>query len=247
MKPKLIIRYIGPLKGNQHYPESQNKKRIGLHHTAGGSAVEAVRWWNQTPDKVGTALLIERNGDALQCFEIAAWAYACGVGNALFEKEAVQIELVSYGFVIPDDNTGEFYAYPQWPLKNKRIKIPKDQVIRLDKPWRGFQFYHKYTDEQIETTVQLCRYLVNRFKIEIQSNLDGFWDYDPNFVKNQKKGLFSHTTVRPEGSGKWDIYPDPKLLAALKAEFNKPSSTRAEKASEPTQSKNNPVKTNSSK
>lgn len=212
----MIIKWIGPLKGDQYYPVSNKKTAIFLHHTAGDSAASAVSWWNQTPENVGTALLVDRAGTALQCFDLDKWAYSLGVkGETSFEKVSVGIEIVAMGWLLKEGE--EFVSYPLWPLKKKRVIIAKEDVIKLEKPWRGFTYYHKYNDAQIKTIIELCVYLVDRFKIVVQKDLSNFWEYNPEVFQKDMPGIWSHTTVRRDKS---DIYPDPKLIAGLKEAFN---------------------------
>lgn len=208
------------LKLGQYFDEATPKISIFLHHTAGGGAEEAVRWWNQTPERVGTALFVERDGRALQCCEIATWAWHLGVtyANTKQNKLGIGIELVSRGFVIPEvkDKETTYYAYPLWPLKTQRVKIPTDQVVELDQTWRGFKFWHKYTDEQVKTTVELMKYLVKRFDIKVQKDLTKFWEYDESVAKQNKPGIWAHTTVRKD---KFDIFPQPSLIKAIQEAF----------------------------
>lgn len=218
---KKVIKYIKKLSPNQFFDEVKDKTSIFLHHTAGSNSLEAVNWWEQTPDRVGTALLVDRNGDPLQCFEINRWAYHLGVttGTGKTTRQSVGIEIASYGFVFPEGEGKDlkYYAYPMYPNKSRKVLIANDQVIKLDKPFRGFQYWHKYTDEQVETIVELCRYLVDRFKIKVQANLDNFWEYNADVIGKDLPGIWSHTTVRKD---KFDIFPQPNLIEALKKEFN---------------------------
>lgn len=211
----MTIKYLKKLTPNQFYDQIVNKVAILLHHTAGDSAIGAIDWWNQTPDRVGTALLVERDGQVYQCFEINRWAYHLGtpIKNKGLDINSVGIEIVSWGWLKKEED--KFYAYPLWPLKTRKVLIPKDQVLELD--FKGEKYWHKYTDAQVENIVKLCRYLVDRFKIPVQ-NLDKFWEYDLSVAEKVKPGIWSHTTVRKD---KTDIFPQPNLIEALKKEFNK--------------------------
>lgn len=219
---KLSIRYSARrLKPGQFRDEIRNKISVFLHHTVGSSWLEAVDWWNQTEEAVGTALGVERNGDALQAFEINRWAFHLGDikgATGKTTRESVGIELISWGYLFKEkDKEGKdvFVAYPLFPLKHRRIVIPENEVCELDKPWRGYKYWHKYTDEQVETTVQLCRYLVDRFKIKVQ-DLTNFWEYREDVMKKDLPGIWAHSTVRKD---KTDIFPQPNLIKALYKEF----------------------------
>jgi N-acetyl-anhydromuramyl-L-alanine amidase AmpD len=209
------------LKDNQYYRNVYPKTAIFLHHTNGGGVEEAIDWWNQTPDRVGTALFVARNGDAKQCFEINQGAYHLGVGGVESNLHSIGIELISRGFVIPEGEGDKlkYVNYPLWPLKTRKVIIPNDEVIELDKEWRGFKFWHKYTDEQVVTTVKLLRYLVDRFKINVQKDLKNFWEYNKSVATEHKPGIWAHTTVRTAAEGKWDIFPQANLIEAIYKEF----------------------------
>jgi N-acetyl-anhydromuramyl-L-alanine amidase AmpD len=214
----LKISYIEPrLKQGQYHTEQRAKDSIFLHHTAGSSAAAAVSWWNQTVDRVGTALLVERDGKALQDFEIACWASHLGIDHHpknTRDENSVGIEIVSYGFVIPEDDV--YYAYPLWPLKTGRVKIAEDQVVELAEEWRGFKFWHKYTDEQVKTVIALCKYLVDRFEIKVQKDLSHFYEYNADVVAKDLPGIWAHSTVRKD---KWDIFPQPNLIKGIQEAF----------------------------
>lgn len=209
------------LKLSQYFQEDVAKDSVFLHHTGGGGAEEAVQWWNQTPDRVGTALFVDREGRALQDFEIAHWAYHLGIAGVKNDrdKKSVGIEIISYGFVLPEGEGKDlkYYAYPLYPNMKQRVRIANDQVVELDQAWRGFKFWHKYTDAQVETIVLLLQYLVKRFNIKVQKDITNFWEYDASVAKENKPGIWSHTTVRKDG--KWDIFPQPNLIEAIYKAF----------------------------
>ena len=220
-----LIKYLRKLKENQYFNEVRTKKSIILHHTESSNAAGAIDWWNQTPERVGTALLVERDGQCVQCFEINTWAYHLGTAtkNKDLDKDSIGIELCSLGFVVPEavdaskaDKDKTYYAYPNWPLKAGRVKIPFSEVVKLDKPFKGFQYWHKYTDAQVATTIKVMRYLVDRFKIKVQANLEKFNDYDLSVASENKPGIWSHNTVRKD---KWDIFPQPNLIDGIIKEF----------------------------
>lgn len=218
---KLVIKYGTKLKPNQFFDEIKDKISVFLHHTVGSSWEEAVTWWNQTSERVGTALGIERDGRVLQCYEINRWAYHLGVttGTGKTTRESVGIELISWGYLFKEkDGKGEdvFVAYPLFPLKQRRVIVPKDQVCELEKEWRGHKYWHKYTDAQIESTILLLRYLVDRFKIKVQTNLKNFWEYNEEVIKKDLPGIHAHSTVRKD---KTDIFPQPELIEAIYKEF----------------------------
>ena len=85
-------------------------------------------------------------------------------------------------------------------------------VIELDKPFRGFRHYERYTDEQIESTRKLIIYLQKRWSIEIESGIydEDWFEYNDKWFQNG--GLRSHTQVR---SDKFDIFPQKEMIQML--------------------------------
>lgn len=215
---KKVIKYFRKLKPGQYFEEVRKKRSIFLHHTVSSTVAAAVDWWDQTAERVATAILIGRDGAIWQCFEINQWAYHLGVtkGTGITTRESVGIEIVAWGFLFKEGN--EFVAYPLFPNKSTRVVIPKDDVITLDTPFRGSKYWHKYTDEQVEAIVWTCRYLVDRFDIKVQKDLTNICDFDFSVIEKDKPGIWTHSTVRKDKS---DIFPQPNLIAALQKEFNK--------------------------
>lgn len=214
--------YLG---NNQYYTNVYPKDTIWLHHTAGGDAKSAIAWWNQTPERVGTPYVIERDGTIYEAFDPKQWAYSLGIkgDDDYHEKHGIGIELVSYGFLIKE--VDGFYAYPLYPNKSAKRKIADSEVVTLDKPFRGFQHYHKITDAQIKATIELIEYLVKTFGIKIQDDLTNFYEYNPDVIKNHSTGLWAHSTVRTD---KFDVFPQPNYLKALSDKFNKPKEVKVE-------------------
>ena len=201
------------LSNGQYLTHEYEKTSVFLHHTCGLTAEGAWAWWNETPERVGTPFIIDRNGKIIECFNPKIWAYHLGIrgDDNYHEKHSVSIELVSGGGLYLDN--GEFRFYPLYPNKLYYTVIPKKDVCELEKPWRGFKYYHKYSDEQIGALKELLLWILSEFpSIEIQNPLGDFWEYNPDVVDNHLKGVWSHSTVRPDKS---DIFPYLPLIAML--------------------------------
>lgn len=202
------------LTNGQYLSSEDEKKSIILHHTAGLSADSAIRWWNTTPERVGTPYIIDRDGTIYECYEPQYWAYHLGiVGDDNWnEMHSIPIELVAAGFLQKEDE--EFKFYPLWPNKFRPTIIPKEEVAELKKDFKGNKYYHKYTDAQIKSTVWLIKYLKELFPtLVLDNDLTDFMNYDPNVVKNHIPGIWSHSTVNVHST---DIYPSEPLIKALK-------------------------------
>jgi hypothetical protein len=201
------------LTNGQYLTAEFEKDSLFLHHTVGLTAEGAWNWWNQTPERVGTPFIIDRNGIIIECFNPKYWAYHLGlVGDDNYhEKHSVNVELVSGGRLY--EKNGEFYFYPLYPNTQYYTKIPKDDVFTLSEPWRGHLYYHKYTELQLKALKEFIPYIVKLFpKIVLPYPLGDFFEYDFEVVKDHKSGLWSHSTVRVD---KDDIFPYPPLLETL--------------------------------
>lgn len=196
----IIINGDHLLNDNQHYHTKHTKKRIVLHHTAGGTAKSSIDWWNLKPNRVCTAFIIPRDGRILQLFDPAKWAYALGTGDRKYEQESIQIEIANYGWLT--EKGGKFYR-----VGNKLIEMDKVQTYKEDH--RGYYNYEEYTEAQVIAVAQLCNWLNKEFKLGITAEqVHKFWWYN----KRSRSGLVSHTTVRKDKS---DIHPQPNLIKSL--------------------------------
>lgn len=215
------IRQI-PLSENQYVREETPKKQIVLHHTAGNaSGVGTISMWD-TDDRgrIATCVTISGpgakgtyDGEICQAFSSKYWAYHLGIKPEVFkaykvsyqrlDKIAIGIEICNWGPISFRD--GKYYNYVN-------REIPADQVTKLDVPYKGHLFYHKYSDAQIQAVKDLLVYWKGIYNINLT------YDYDQMFTVNTKalkgeNGLYSHNSYRKD---KTDIYPCPRMIAMLK-------------------------------
>lgn len=187
-----------PLDKGQYRTDKQNKTHIFLHHTAGGSVAGAIAGWNSTPERVATPYIIERTGDIYEVYDPELWANHLGGKCPLWlEKASIGIEIVCYGQLTKKIN-GDLTTYTGRTIK------PED-AVKAD--FRGYEYYQRYTPEQISALKQLLPYLVDKFKIKLQEDRKNFWEYqDPSKLP---PGIWSHTTVRKD---KVDIFPQKEIV-----------------------------------
>ena len=211
------------LNSSQFYNSAKEKKQIIWHHTAGTTADGAIGWWNQTPEVVGTAFVIDRDGTIYQIFDPKLWAYHLGVRakdggdvNDLDEKQSIGIEIVAAG-PLHQDETGKFFHYPLWPNKSAKNKVNQDEVWDMgEEGWKGNRFYHAYNDKQIEALFGLTKKLMTDFKIPVQADIGKMYEFSTEVVKNKTPGIWSHSTVRKDKS---DIVPHPSFIEKIKKAF----------------------------
>lgn len=201
------------LKETQYFPEESVKTQIYLHHTAGSGNAEAVsRYWNGTSDRIATAFVVGSDGTIVQCFSSKHWAWHLGIDQKEFKlvkqpytnlnKTSVGIEVCNWGYLT--EKGGNFYTYVG-------TKVPASMVTTLEEPYKGFKYWYKYTDQQIESTRQLLVYLCETYDIPKEYRPEIF-GLDIEAFKNTK-GIFTHNSVRKDKS---DIYPCPRFIEMLK-------------------------------
>jgi N-acetyl-anhydromuramyl-L-alanine amidase AmpD len=201
------------LKSTQYFQEETPKNQIYLHHTAGnGNAVGVAKYWDSTKDRIATAFIIGNQGTIVQCFSSREWAYHLGLKNAPFsnmgvpykalDKNSVGIEVCNWGML--KEKNGKFYHYVGG-------LVDDSEVTELDKPFKGYTYWHKYTDKQIESLRQLVVYLCETYGISKEYN-DDIWDLSKRAMKGED-GIFTHNSVRKDKS---DMYPCPRVIEMLK-------------------------------
>ena len=202
------------LNNDQFYPATQVKKSIFLHHTAGTSASGAIDWWNQTPDHVGTAYVLDRDGTIYEVFDPKSWGYHLGVrgDDNWQEKHSIGIELVSAGQLYKEKD-GNFYFYPLFPNKAAAKKIDPSEVVSFKDEWRGFNHYHKYTEEQVIATKELLKHLQKEHNIEKNvTPIRKLMEFNPKVCAQHWGGTFTHTSVRKD---KNDLFPQEAMIKAI--------------------------------
>lgn len=214
------------MRKDQYVDEITQKEYIFLHHTAGSHhPYRTINIWsNDDRGRVGTEFVVggesllgdpHYDGLILQAFPDDRWAYHLGVSFSYLEKKSVGIEICNYGPLT--EKNGTFYTYVN------QI-VSEDQIIELDKEFRGYKYFHNYTDKQLESVEKLLKYLSKRYDIDLKKglkeNIDIFetpdvaFEYFIKAAQGKTKGLLSHTNVRKD---KFDVYPHPKLIEIIKS------------------------------
>lgn len=204
------------LTNDQFYDTVQSKKQIVLHHTAGGpNPFNVVHGWQFSPERVATSYVISgkedstkkyKEGEIIQCFDDSKWAYHLGLKNTANEKlnqESIGIEICNWGQLILKD--GKYLNYV-----NK--EVPATEVVKLEPPYRGFVYFHKYSDKQLASLKTLLEFLTQKYNISTIY-------HDKMFEVNNEalagaSGIWSHTSYRMD---KVDVNPQPNLINILKS------------------------------
>lgn len=199
---------------SQYIKEEFAKTQIYLHHTAGNSSGEnTFKHWANNKERIATCICISGDGTIVQGFSSKYWAYHLGLTESTFhrfnlpykslDRISIGIEVCNWGHL--KEKNGKFYNYVN-------IEIPQKDVIELSKPYKGYKYYHNYSDAQIESVKQLLVLWNTKYGIPLDYNED-IWDICPRALKGDK-GVFTHNSVRRD---KTDIYPHPKMVEMLKS------------------------------
>ncbi len=208
---------------NQYIQDILPKSQIYLHHTAGNSnGINTFKDWESNPERIATCITIcgkpgkndtFKDGEIVQGFSSKFWAFHLGLKESTFnkfdlnykslDKNSIGIEICNWGQLTY--KSGKYYNYV-----NKIV--PNEDVIELSKPFRGYKFFHSYTDAQIVSVEKLLRYWGDFYKISLNYNPD-IWEVCPRALSGDN-GVFIHSSVRYD---KIDVYPHPKLIEMLKS------------------------------
>lgn len=190
----------------QYYKEETKKTMIVLHHTVspGLDPSGDINWWLKTPEKVATHCIITQDGTIWKTIDSKYWAHHLGlhtVNNIALNRVSYSIELDSLG---PVTKEGVSVAYPS-------IKT-KVGVQEYPGKYRGYQYFEKYTPEQLQAAKELIIAMCNQFNIPkvFQQNM-----FDVNKLALQgTPGIWTHTSFRADKS---DCHPQPELIQMLKS------------------------------
>lgn len=203
---------------NQYIKEEHPKKQIYLHHTAGrSSGVNTFQWWASNPERIATCVAISgpgsTDGQIVQGFSSKYWAYHLGLKESTFDrynlpyqsldKISIGIEICNWGQLTLTN--GIYYNYVGGVVSAR-------EVVKLNTPYKGFQYFHNYSDAQIDSVRELLLLWKNRYGIPLTYNED-IWGVTARALKGEP-GVYTHNSVR---SDKVDVYPHPKLTEMLKS------------------------------
>jgi N-acetyl-anhydromuramyl-L-alanine amidase AmpD len=190
-----------------YYKENTVKKRICLHHTAGGPmAINGVTATWSAQNHVATTFVINGDGTVYRMIPENYWAHHLGTkraDNTQLNKETIGIEINAWGALTFKDGR-YFNAYG----KEHDMTLP---VERLDKPFRGHTYYQEYSRAQIDA----LQILLYELSVEHGIPLEGL-NKTLNFELLQdfsRAGVYSHTNFRADKS---DVYPARRLVSMLK-------------------------------
>ncbi len=191
------------LPNGEYFHSGRPKTGIALHHTVGGSARSTFRWWRDDGHIIGTAYLIARDGTIHEVFDPHAWAWQFGLKwpreqKLQFEKRFIGIEIASEGGLIESD--GNLYCFDRI---SERTRKNRSEVFDNEKDYRGYRYFDKYEDAQVDSVVALINDLCQEFNIKKQLPSD-YLDFHGEKLADFE-GVIGHVNVRTDKS---DPAPD---------------------------------------
>lgn len=217
---------------NKYFHDEYEKTQIVLHHTVSGGSIEGdVSTWANGKYNVGVTIVIDRAGVPWQLFDSKYWAYHLGTGDHSLDKHSVAIEIDNWGGLVLGDGTtkqfgknedgtprmiytvsGKYYAY-----YGNNVNLPVSQIQSYPQGYRGYNYFEKYTLEQIRTVGELILFWGLKYNIPLYYNATMF-----NLTEEAlrgKHGVWTHTSYRIDKS---DMHPQPEMKEMLQAILTDP-------------------------
>lgn len=204
----------------EYIDEITEKEYVFLHHTAGWHKPKNVidSWGRDSRGKVATEFVLggpsikgnddSYDGEMIQCFPEGCYGWHLGKnGSHYMHKHSIGIEVCNFGYI----KNGKTYA---------GTTAHESQIVKLAQPFRGYEYWHKYSDKQIESIRLWLLWIAERDSIDIRKGLveeikkkgaDGF-EFNEDAYYGKVKGLWTHTNTRKD---KVDMFPQQELLDML--------------------------------
>jgi hypothetical protein len=213
-----LIIYDCLLSDDEYVKRETQKTTIWLHHSGGGSRPDwTINGWETNNGlKVGTHFVIGRksstgdiqvwDGKVLKAIDDRYWVSHLGIETKSdqLNSRSIGIELCNYG-PLTLGKDGNFYNYVNKPIN-------KEDVVELETEFRGYKYWEKYTDSQLESLYKLIIHLKKRWIIQIESGIynEDWFNYDEKWFS--MGGLRNHSQVRQD---KFDLFPQKELIDML--------------------------------
>jgi len=199
-----------------------------LHHTAGwDNPFNTVNSWNKDKrGRVATQYVIggtnvkgkeaKYDGVVVECFPNNYLGWHLGkVGKFAISKFSGGVELNNFGYLTKKGD--KYYTYVNTEVK-------PEFVCDLGYKFRGHQYWHAYSDKQIESLRLLILHLKDIYpKMDLENGLPKLlkegvhpkeaFEFNSNAYNAKQFGLWTHTNVRKD---KFDCFPQPELVEMLK-------------------------------
>jgi N-acetyl-anhydromuramyl-L-alanine amidase AmpD len=170
-----------------------------------------VDYWHETKDRIATAFIVERDGTVYQCFDPRFWAYHIGAGSNDNDNQAsIGIELASEGALI--EKAGIRYKFNA----RRGNEVRRENEYDHGTEWRGFRYFDRYDEPQIQASIELVDYLLKLFP-SIPRKTPKDWS---NFLPDWKRfrGVVTHAHLRRDKSDLHPGFPLARIIDFCKLE-----------------------------
>lgn len=192
-----------------YYQTKTEKTKICLHFTVGVITGDIASLTKEN-NHMSVPYVVDRLGNIYRLFDDSYWSYHLGSaaigGNQIMSKASIGIEISNYGpLKLKDDKFMDAYGNSYC-----------SDIGYVDSvSYRGYSFYAKMTEKQVDAVAHLIAYLSEKHGIPIT-----FKDYIGEVFETPEeavayKGVFCHSNVRTD---KFDLPPEITLqiMDALK-------------------------------
>ena len=176
---------------------NDQRGRIGAHYVIGGIPVSVD----------ATCSDAEHDGRILQAIKDEYRGYHLGkVKSSKMIKRSLSIDICSAGYLTEEN--GKYFTW--W-----NEEVHPSQVVRLDQPYRGHRYFHKYSQKQLDALKALLLLLTD--KHNITSNVDyltsdTYFNPSQGLVNSKLHGIFTRDMINPKSI---NIFPQKELLDIL--------------------------------
>ncbi|MBL4774744.1 MAG: peptidoglycan-binding protein [Mariprofundus sp.] len=196
------------------------KEYLFLHHTAGWhNPYNTVDGWaKDNRGTIATEFVLggrsvkgsddRYDGELVQCVPEGGYGWHLGKnGSQHMHTHSVAIEICNFSYA----EHGKTYV---------GTPIAADQIVTLDKAFRGHRQWHAYSDKQIETLKAFILWIAERDSIDVRAGLVASikdkgveaFEYNADAFNGKIKGMWTHANIRKD---KFDLFPQPNLIDML--------------------------------
>jgi hypothetical protein len=153
------------------------------------------------------------DGSVIQLYQSKYWSHHLHLKEAHIIQGGSSINLLNKNSIsIEINNWGPLIDTEHGFVTRTGIGISDNDVYEFSTPYRGFKYYHKYTESQIESLKLLLQLLGSKWNIDTQFKGPNIFNVDRRALMNQN-GVYCHNSVRPDIH---DISPQTTLVEMLK-------------------------------
>lgn len=231
------------LEIHQHYlPKGEykegpiNSEYVFIHHTSGWQNPYKTidSWGRDTRGAIATEFIIggqsvkgdddSYDGEIVQSFPEGNYGWHLGKnGSQHMHENSVGIEVNNFSYL----TKGGYEKRGRWVVKEENSYytyvgslVDESQIVTLDKPFKGHSTWHRYSDAQIESLMELILYVGERDNIDVRAGLPALikkigaeaFEFNADAYYGKIKGLWTHSNIRKD---KFDMFPQQELLSML--------------------------------